>query len=231
MLPQIGYMRSLPTEGIAALSPDLVLLSSEAGPADAVAVLRAARLAVWTIEDAAGPGAAEAKIRGVSEALGRDGEPLARTVAADWAALDASIAAVARRPRVLFVLSLARGAPLVSGEGTHADAAIAAAGGINPMRGWRGYRPLSAESAAALAPGIIVMMDHVLAEAGGPEAALRSPALAATPAARSGRLLGLDAAFMLGFGPRAAHARLVLARLLHPDARYADLPERPWTAA
>ncbi|MCK8785755.1 ABC transporter substrate-binding protein [Roseomonas sp. NAR14] len=230
-LPDIGYMRALPPEGIASLSPDLVILSEEAGPAEAVAVLRATGLPMRTLPDGAGPGAAEAKLRGVGAALGRDAEPVARQVAADWAMLDAPLAGLRARPRVLFVLSLARGAPLVSGEGTHADAAIAAAGGVNPVRGWRGYRPLSAESAATLAPDVILMMDFALQEAGGAAAVFATPALAVTPAARAGRVVALDGGLMLGFGPRAAHGRRALAALLHPDAALPPLPERPWTAA
>lgn len=230
-LPRIGYLRALPTEGILALRPDLVLLSSEAGPAEAIAVLRAAGVSLAVIEDGAGPGSPAAKARATAAALGRDGEALARALEEDWSALEAPIAAVRRRPRVLFVLSVARGAPLVSGRDTHADAMITAAGGQNPVRAFAGYRPLSAEVAAALAPDIILMMEHALAEAGGARAVLSVPALAVTPAARSGSVLAMDGAYLLHFGPRAAAARRDLAALLHPDLRLPELPERPWTAA
>ncbi len=229
-LPQIGYMRSLPTEGIVGINPDLLLLSGDAGPPEVVQVLRAARLPITQVSDGAGPDAAPGKARAVAAALGRDGEALARALAADWAMLDAPLAAARLRPRVIFVLSLARGAPLVSGRGTHADAMITAAGGENPVRNFEGYRPLSAEAAAMLAPDGILMMDHALAEAGGPGPALNTPALAVTPAARHGRILAFDGAFLLNFGPRAAHARLALARALHPGLALPDLPERPWTA-
>jgi len=229
-LPQIGYMRSLPTEGIVGLSPDLLLLSKDAGPAEVVQVLRTAGMPIAAIEDGAGPDAAPAKVRAVAAALGAEGEALARAIAADWASLDAPIVALRARPKVLFVLSLARGAPLVSGRGSHAEAMIHAAGGVNPVGGFEGYRPLSAEAAAMLAPDVILMMDHALAEAGGPAAALRVPALAVTPAAQNGRVIAFDGAFLLNFGPRAGHARRALAEALHGPA-IPPLPERPWTAA
>lgn len=229
--PRIGYLRSLPTEGILSLSPDLLLLSDEAGPPGAVAVLRAAQLPVVTVADRAGQGAAEAKITAVGSALGADATAIASAMAADWRLLDAPIAAVRSPPRVLFVLSLARGAPLVSGAGTHADVAIAAAGGVNVVRQWQGYRPLSAEAAAALAPDVILFMTHVLEEAGGPAVAAQSTALAVTPAGRAGRVVALDGPLMLGFGPRAAAGRAALAALLHPGLTLQSLPERPWTAA
>lgn len=226
-LPQIGYMRALPTEGLVGLSPDLLLLSDQAGPPQVVEVLRASGLPMVIVEDGAGPQAAPGKVRAIAHALGVEGEAMAQAVAGDWALLDAPLAGLARRPRVVFVLSAGRGAPLVSGAGTHADALIAAAGGENPLRGFQGYRPLSAEAAAALAPDLLLMMHHALEEGGGRDAVLASPALAVTPAARAGRLHGIDPA-ALNFGPRAAQARRALAALLHPGLALPALPPRPW---
>lgn len=230
-LPRVGYMRALPTEGIVSLGPDLLLVSGDAGPPEVLAVLRAARVPMAMVEDGAGARAAAAKARAVAAALGEDGEPLARLLEADWAALDAPLAAARQRPRVLFVLSLARGAPMVSGRGTHADAMIAAAGGENAVRGFQGYRPLSAEAAVALAPDLVLMMDHALAEAGGAAALRQVPALAVTPAIRHGRVVAMDGAYLLNFGPRAAAARRDLAARLHPGLALPPVPERPWTAA
>ncbi|WP_165838656.1 heme/hemin ABC transporter substrate-binding protein [Roseicella frigidaeris] len=227
-LPRIGYYRALPTEGLVSLAPDLVLLSSDAGPPGVIAVLREAGLPIRVIEDGVGPGAAEAKARAVAAAIGVDGERLADAIAADWAALDAPIAALPR-PRVLFVLSLSRGAPLVGGRDTHADAAIAAAGGVNCAHEiWSGYRPLAAESAAGLAPDVVLMMQQSLAEAGGVAEVAAAPAIAVTPAGQAGRIIGMDGPYLMNFGPRAAHSRRDLALRLHPGLALPPLPARPW---
>lgn len=227
-LPQIGYLRALAPEGLISLRPDLLLLSEEAGPPQTVAVLRAAGLPIRTVPEQPGGEGVARKIAAVAEALGLDGLPLAEAVLADWRALDAPVAAL-RPARAMFVLSVARGAPLVAGGRTHADAMLRAAGAENVVRGFDGYRPLSAEAAAQLAPEAVVMMSHALAEAGGMEAVLAVPALAVTPVARSRRVLAVDGSYVLGFGPRAAHARRDLARLLHPGAALAELPARAWT--
>ena len=227
-LPQIGYMRALAPEGLISLRPDLLLMSDEAGPPQAVAVLRAAGAPITVVPDDPGGVGLAAKIAAVAAALGLDGAELAGAVMADWRALDAPVAA-ARPVRAVFVLSAARGAPLVSGDGTHAEAMLRAAGATNVVTGFRGYRPLSAEAAAALAPDVVVMMDHALAEAGGVEAVLRIPALAVTPAAATRPVVAMDGPYMLNFGPRAAHARRDLARLLHPRLALPDLPTRSWT--
>ncbi|WP_419897225.1 heme/hemin ABC transporter substrate-binding protein [Roseomonas sp. USHLN139] len=225
-LPQVGYLRQLPTEGIVGLAPDLLLLSDQAGPVQAVEVLRASGLPVAVIADGAGPEAVSRKILAAARALDQDGTALAAAVAADWQAMDAAIAA-APRPRVLFLLSTGRGAPLVAGAGTHAQALIEAAGGSNPMAGFQGYRPLSAEAAAIAAPDVLLMMQHALGEAGGRAAVLESPALALTPAAAQGRLVAIDPGH-LTFGPRAPLARRALFAELHPGLALPALPERAW---
>jgi iron complex transport system substrate-binding protein len=227
-LPQIGYMRALAPEGLISLRPDLLLMSEEAGPAQALAVLRAAGAPMAVVPDGPGGAGVVAKIRAVAAALGRDGDALAATVEADWRALDAPIAGV-RPLRAVFVLSASRGAPLVSGGGTHADAMLRASGAENAATGFTGYRPLSAEAAAMLAPEAIVMMEHALAEAGGIDQVLRIPALAVTPAGTARRVVAADGSYVLNFGPRAAHARRDLARMLHPRLALPELPARPWT--
>ncbi|PZW46509.1 iron complex transport system substrate-binding protein [Humitalea rosea] len=229
VLPRIGYLRALPPEGLIALSPNLLLVSDEAGPPGVIQVLREAGLPLAMIPDGAGGAALSRKIHAVAAGLGVNGTPLAEAVAADWAALDG----MAEVPPVaaLFVLSVARGAPLVAGRATHADAMLMAAGARNIAAGFSGYRPLSAEAAIAAAPEVIVMMAHVVEEAGGVAEVLRAPALAVTPAGMAGRLVVVDGSYALGFGPRAAHARRDLAAMLHPGLALPTLPERPWLRA
>jgi iron complex transport system substrate-binding protein len=226
-LPQVGYLRALAPEGLISLSPDLLLLSEEAGPPQAVAVLRAAGTGIAVVPDRPGLHGITRKIATIAASLGVDGTALAEGVAADWQALDGPVNALPPL-RALFVLSAARGSPLVSGRDTHADAMLREAGARNLVTGFAGYRPLSAETAAMLAPEVIVMMDHALVEAGGVDAVLRMPALAVTPAAAARRVVALDGSYMLGFGPRAAHARRDLATLLHPRAALPGLSPRPW---
>lgn len=229
-LPQIGYMRAVPPEGIVSLMPDLVLLSSDAGPPQAVDVLRAAGLRLAVIPDgAAGVEAVSRKIAAIGEALelGAAAAALSDAVAADWRLLDAPVAALPSRPGVLFVLSLDRGVPLVSGRGSHADALIAAAGGRNLLQDFAGYRPLSPEAAAGLQPDAVVMMEHSLRSAGGPEAVAALPGLALTPAGAARRILSIGSTD-LAFGPRAAQARRKLAVQLHPERDWPELPARAW---
>jgi len=227
-LPRIGYLRALPTEGLMTLKPDKLLLSSEAGPPQAVAVLRSTGLAMAVIADHAGGNALAPKIAAVAAELGTDGATMIAAVEADWQTLDPIVTTLRTRPRAIFVLSVVGGGPMVSGRDTHAHAMLEAAGAINPITSFAGYRPLAAEAAAALAPDVIVMMEMSLAAAGGVDAVCAVPALAVTAAGARRNVIAIDGPYTLGFGPRAPQARRDLAMRLNPDQSWPTLPDRSW---
>ena len=117
---------------------------------------------------------------------------------------------------MLFLLSAGQGAPRAAGAGTSADNIIALAGGANALDGFTGYKPLSPEAAAAADPDMLLATERTVRNIGGRDALLASPAVAATRAAREGRLAVMDGLFLLGFGPRAPEAARQLAAMLHP---------------
>lgn len=214
-LPDVGYMRRLSAEPILALGPDLVLAIAEAGPPQVLDQLRSAGIPVETVADVPTPDGVLGKIRAVAGALGRAqaGEALAAKVAAGFAALPAA-AAEAERPKVLFLLSTGRGAPLAGGQETTADGIIRLAGGRNAIEGFAGYKPLSPEAALAAAPDVILCMDRTVEQMGGAEAILGQPTVAQTPAGRARRLVSMDGLLLLGFGPRTPEAAALLAERL-----------------
>jgi iron complex transport system substrate-binding protein len=225
-LPRIGYMRALPPEGIVSLRPDLVLASSDAGPEPAIAVLRAAGVNLVIVPDRPGVEGVAGKLQAVGAALGVDATPVEDAFRGDAQALDPWLVP-APRQRVVFVLSLARGAPMVSGRNTNAAAMIHWSGGANAMEGFDGYKPLSAEAAIDAAPEVIMVMAHSLAEMGGEAAILASPQLAHTPAARGRRIFAIDGGYAIGWGPRAAHARRDIAHGFGIGP-LPELPARAW---
>ena len=124
-------------------------------------------------------------------------------------------------------LSVARAQPMAGGADTSADAMIRLAGGINAAT-VSGWKPISAESALDVAPDVILMMNQTLEGAGGIDAVLALPALASSPAARNRRVVGMEGTYLLGLGPRTAHAGRDLAVALHPQATLSALPDRAW---
>lgn len=211
--PNVGYFRKLSAEGLLSLKPTLILAVGGAGPREVLDVAAGAGVRVAALDETWTEAGVVERIERIGALVGRDAEAgrLAAAVRTDFAALAAERAAHPTRPRVLFVLALSGGRPLVGGRGTAADAMIALAGGLNVADAFEGYKPLTDEAIVDAAPDVVVTM------ANGPEplAAERlfaMPAFAATPAARDRRLVTMDGGDLLAFGPRTpAIARRLMA--------------------
>ncbi|BCX81300.1 iron complex transport system substrate-binding protein [Methylomarinovum caldicuralii] len=216
-LPQVGYLRNLSTEGVLSLRPDLVLTTEAAGPPQVLDQLRAAGVKVIQLSEDHSPKGVLDKIAQVAAILGREaeGERLKRRVAEGFATLARRLAAIDRRPRVVFLLHLVRGSPLAAGKDTAADRMIVQAGGVNALT-HRGYRPVSTEAMIAAAPEVVVISEQMAEALGDPETVWQLPGLALTPAHLSRRLVVRDSLYLLGFGPRTPQAALELLEKLHP---------------
>ncbi|WP_341896698.1 ABC transporter substrate-binding protein [Ferrovibrio terrae] len=228
-LPQVGYLRTLGAEGILSLSPSLVILSDHAGPPTTIAQLRSAGVPLLVVAESYIEPAVPKKILAIAEAVGRaaEGKVIAAEVEADQQAVQRMVAPL-RRPRVLFVMSTSNGNILAAGQETAADAMLRLAGAENVIRDYKNFKPLNAEAALAADPDVILLPGHSFEALGGKAGVAKLPALASTAAGRAGRIHAMDTLYMLGLGPRIAHATRDLAELLHPDAALPALPVRPW---
>ncbi|MEJ0048117.1 MAG: ABC transporter substrate-binding protein [Rhodospirillales bacterium] len=210
----IGYMRSLSPEGVLSVSPSLLLVIEGAGPPEALDVLTASSVPLLFVDGTASRERVTGRVRFLAGVLGApaQGDALCASIDAGFARLDQWRAAHAGGQRVLFVLSARAGRLTVAGTGTAADAIIGLAGGVNAAASLHGYRPLDDEAVTALAPDIVLTMDH----AGPPPdpSALGGPGLRATPAGRHNNFIHMDGPLLLGFGPRAPAAALELAQRL-----------------
>lgn len=217
-LPKVGYMRSLSAEGVLSLRPEQVLVTADAGPPAALAQLRAAGVKVTTLDATHTIEGLRRNVRAVAATLGvpERGEALDRRIADAWRETQSAVSATPGKPRVLFVLAHGgRAQTMVSGTGTAADAMIGLAGGVNPLGGVKGYKPLTAEGALGAAPDVILVTREGLEAFGGARELLAHPGLALTPAGKAGRVVSFDALYLLGFGPRTPEAVRELAGALH----------------
>lgn len=216
-LPDIGYMRAISPEGVLAIDPDGILSLEGSGPAEAIDVLRKASVPFVTVPESFDEAGILAKVKAVGEALGVPEKASALTEAVKED-LDRAIAAtksVTERKTVLFVLSMQGGKILASGTGTAADGIIAMAGGINAVREFEGYKPLTDEAVIMARPDLILMMDRGGDHAANEQDMKVHPSLGQTPAVQNGAILRMDGAYLLGFGPRTAAAARDLARALY----------------
>ena len=116
---------------------------------------------------------------------------------------------------------------LVAGRNTGGDWVLNRAGARN-LATHEGYKPISVEALAALDPVAVVIADRSL-EGDAARAALlkQNPGLAATRAARDGRLLVLDPTLLVGgLGPRLPDGLAALRSLLsfRETAEYGSRP-------
>jgi iron complex transport system substrate-binding protein len=218
-VPRVGYLRTLPAEGILSLAPTLVLGSEAAGPEAALAALRGAGIPVRLVSEAKTWPEAKARMHAVGDLLGEAeaARALTKKIEARLAALERRLEDRAR-PRVLFLFAHGRD-PVVGGAKSVPDTMIRLAGGENALSGLEGFRRPSAEAVLAAAPEVIVTTPRVMKGLGGRSGVRELPALAGTPAAREDRIVALDGAFLLALGPRTADAAEALAAKLHPEAK------------
>ena len=223
-LPDVGYIRQLSPEGVLSVDPSLIIALEGSGPPDAVEVLRKASVPMVSVPETYDREGILEKIRIVGEVLGV--EDKARTLVeetdADIRAAEAATAGIEERAKVLFVLSMQGGRVLASGTGTAANGIIAMAGGINAVTDYHGYKQISDEAVIEAAPDVILVMDRGGDHATRAAEILAHPAIATTPAGRDERVISVDGAFLLGFGPRTAAAVRELSASLYGDAAGAD---------
>jgi iron complex transport system substrate-binding protein len=221
-LPRVGYQRSISSEGVVSLSPDLVIGTEDAGPPEAIEQIRSTGVRVVVVSNAPGLTAAAERVRAVGRALALESraDSLARAMVKGARAVRTD----GPKPRVLAIYARGPQVVMVSGRGTPADSMLALAGARNAVQEFDGYKPLTAEAVVAAAPEWILIPSGGLASLGGVDALLKQPGLAITPAGKQRRVIEMDAEKLLGFGPRVADAVRELSAALRAPAAGGNTP-------
>lgn len=216
-LPDVGYVRRLSAEGILGLRPDLVIAIGEAGPPGVLRQIEAAGVKVATVPGIHSFDGIIDMIREVAAVLGvkEPGDALVARFDADRRAAEALVGKQGR-VKAVYIMSQGPGGLAAAGEGTAADEMLRLSGLENVITGYKGYKPVSAESLIGLAPEVIVTGTRTVGMAGGPEKFVQNPVLSQTPAAKEGRVVVMDDMYLLGFGPRSARAAMELAKAARP---------------
>ncbi|RWC89643.1 MULTISPECIES: hemin ABC transporter substrate-binding protein [unclassified Mesorhizobium] len=206
-LPDVGYMRQLSPEGVLSVNPTSILALYGSGPKEAVDVLKKTGIPFIEVPELYSREGILQKVRIVGKALGVEAkaEVLAKALDAKLTAAEKQTASIKERKRVLFVLSIQGGKILAAGSETAADGMVRLAGGVNAVEGFSGYRQMSDEAIITARPDVILMMSN----AGPPvsdDELFGNPSIASTPAGTARKLIRIDGAYLLGFGPRTADA-------------------------
>ncbi|MEN5278136.1 ABC transporter substrate-binding protein [Brucella sp. TWI432] len=215
-LVDVGYMRRLSPEGVLSVNPTGILLSEGSGPPETLEVLKKASVPIVIIpDDHTGEGVLT-KIEIVGKALGLEdkAKALADDVARDLRVAEKISASQSPRKRVLFIMSVQDGRITASGTGTGANGIITLAGGVNAIDAYPGYKQLTDEAIEKAAPDMILTMG-IGKDSVQKDDLLKNPALANSPAGRSGSIVQMDSLYLLGFGPRTGAASRELSEKLY----------------
>ena len=210
-LPKVGYRGRLNAEGILSLSPDLLIATEEAGPAEVIAQVRGAGIRVEIVSGARSLEGATRRITEIARLLGEvtKGQQLVDEITEKIGTVTPPAAA----PKVLFIY-VARNMMLVAGSGTAAESMITLAGGVNAVTSFESFKPMNPEALIAANPDFILLDSSGLESIGGVEAVLKLPGVSETRAGRKRQIIAVNKTLLLGFGPRFAEGAVQLAKLL-----------------
>lgn len=219
-LPQIGYVRSLSTEGLLSLKPTLVLGEEDMGPPEVLSQLSQTKIDWLRIPDEYTAAGIKLKLRCVATVLGI-AEPQIQAAEAQLASLSEQLQLVtgADQPRTaLLVLVYREGSAIVAGTNTSGDGLLKMAGIENALKDVDGWKPVSAESLIKANPDYLIFTDRAVASAGGLDKIMQRPDIRLTNAGKKQQIIQMDGMTMLGFGPRTLQAAIQLSESTALDA-------------
>ncbi len=217
--PQVGYVRRIAAEGVLSLNPTLLLGEADTGPPKVLAQLQQTGLEnyIFTKED--NYYGIEAKIRKVASLLGvsAKGEQLVNKVTRERDALDFVLKQKKHSPKILFILSMRSGQPIVAGQGTSADEIMSAVQATNVAAQLEGWKAISTEAVLEMNPDVILIMSRH-----GNDAMVeiaKQGHFKFTDAVKNKRVYSFDGTYLLGMNPRTPKAVIGLATKLYPEVK------------
>lgn len=203
-IPIVTSGHQVVAEKIIALNPDLVIIDSSVGPAQAIESLKRAGIRVETISEVWTVSGISTKVTDVANLLG-----VPETGSKLSALIQSTVAKASERvegaPRVLFLyLRGGNSIYLVGGAGSGADSLLTAIGAVDvgATAGSKPFTALTAESLIAMKPEILLVMTKGLKSVGGVSGLTNLPGVAQTPAGKAGRVISVDDSLLLSFGAR-----------------------------
>ena len=226
-LPKIGSYTQPNLETILALRPDLVVIQKN--PIRLGERLAALKLNVLELDydNVAG---IYGSISRLGEAIGAgdDARTLAASIRTRLDGVRASVAAFPRR-RVLFVVGRTPGTMeglMAAGGRSYLSEIIELAGGDNVFAGSSiPYPRIGLEEVIARKPEVVIDMGDMAQTEGVTEARKRAVAVLwsryqVLPAVRAGRVFPVASDELVVPGPRVVEAARMIARMIHPEARF-----------
>ena len=217
-LPSIGYVRTLSTEGVLSLDPNLILGEEDMGPPLVIDQIKSTGVDLRVIEEDYTLESITGKILCVGEILGVK-EKATKLINSELQKnidnlIDTKLAGVNKNKKVMIILGMDGTSPMVAGLQTSGNGFIGMIGASNIMSSFEGWKPVSAESILVQNPDLIIITNRGLNNFGTIEKLAQHPSLAFTNAAQNLNILAIDGMSLLGFGPRTIEVANTVAEKL-----------------
>lgn len=122
-------------------------------------------------------------------------------------------------PKVLFIYARGAGTMMVAGEGTPMERIIELAKGQNAVQGFKDFKPLTEEALLGSNPDVILLFETGLQSVGGVDGLIKTtPGILQTKAGKNKAVIAMDGALLADFGPRVGEAASILNKLLQEYA-------------
>ncbi|OJT23521.1 hemin ABC transporter substrate-binding protein [Archangium sp. Cb G35] len=195
-ITKVGHPYHPSLEGIISLKPELVLATEENLTPATAGQLRSAGIPVLVLENSSKDGidglkrriGIVARLLNVQDA----GKRMIQELDKQRSELDKKIAALGKKPRILFLYAHGPGEAFVYGKDTGVHVLIELAGGQNAADFTSGTKTLTAEGLVLASPDAILMMNRGLEAVGGVDGALKLPGVALTPAGKNRKIITVD---------------------------------------
>lgn len=199
-LPNVGYQRTLTTEGILNLKPTQIVGLESAGPPATIQNLKDAGVPLQLFPDEFKLETPTNRLLGIGKLFGKEKEAaaLAKTIKEQLQKLKISKTNI----KVLFIYSRNPSSVFISGTGTAAHAMIELSGAKNAVSEFSEYKSLTSEALVKANPDIILMPEKSASGFGGEKAIWDINGMEFTRAGKEKNLILVDDLLLLGFGPR-----------------------------
>lgn len=213
-IPKVGYKRTLSSEGILSLKPDLIITSGFVGPQAVIEQIKSTNIKVEMLNF-------EESFEGITNKVNKIGElfnanleakELNSSLKETYKKLEERKISQKNKKKGLFLLSHAGGGKgMVAGRNTSADFLFKMAGLENSAAKFEGHKPVNPESFIDFNPDFVVLSKIPGAsEEKLLERILSMPGFNKTNAGKSNNIHFVDAVEYTGFGPRNVNAALLL---------------------
>jgi iron complex transport system substrate-binding protein len=216
-LPNVGYARSLSSEGILALRPTQLIATEDAGPPIVLRQMIDAGIPLSILPSGHQFIDVIDRVRTIGRLVHKTdaAQALVSRLLLEWNTTQKRVVnSKLNSTRVLFILSQNPNQLMVGGEKTSAAAMISYAGARNAISGFSGFKPLTPEAVIAANPDVLLLTDQGMKAIGGISGVLRLPGIKQTRAGKGQKVVSLEAMYLLGFGPRMPLAVAELNLLL-----------------